>query len=133
MILWTITLGLLVAAVVLLNVEPAAVAIVMVPVAGLACLAVAGGAALVTAAVGSSSPRFLRLPVTLLQLLAPTLLAASHLDGHQQREEQGVLGQDVCRELSIGPGVVRRILWSPIFGSTTSFSIGADRWLLQVG
>jgi len=45
LILWTITLGLLVAAVVLLNVEPAAVAIVMVPVAGLACLALAGGAA----------------------------------------------------------------------------------------
>ena len=77
LILWTITLALLVAAVILLNVEPSVVALAMIPVAGLACLALAAGAALAAATVGSSSRRILLLPVVLLPLLAPTLLAAS--------------------------------------------------------
>ena len=77
LILWAITLALLVAAVILLNVEPSAVALAVIPVAGLACLAFAAGAALAAAAVGSNSRRILLLPVVLLPLLAPTLLAAS--------------------------------------------------------
>lgn len=77
LILWAITLALLVAAVALLNVDPSPAAVGLVPIAGLACLALAGGAALVTAVVGSSAQRILLLPVALLPLLAPTLLAAS--------------------------------------------------------
>ena len=77
LILWTITLALLGAAVVLLNVEPSPVAVGLIPVAGLASLALAAGAALGTAAVSSNSQRILLLPVVLLPLLAPALLAAS--------------------------------------------------------
>jgi heme exporter protein B len=76
-VLWTITLALLGAAVVLLNVEPSPAAIALVPLAGLACLALASATGLVTGVVGVSSQRILLLPVTLLPLLAPTLLAAS--------------------------------------------------------
>ena len=77
LILWTITLTLLVAAVVLLNVAPSPIAVGLVPLAALASLAIASGAVLVTAAVGSSSQRALLLPVALLPLLVPALLAAS--------------------------------------------------------
>ena len=77
LILWTITLALLVAAIILLNVEPTLAAVGLVPLAGLASFALAAGTGLVTAVVGSSSQRVLLLPVVLLPLLAPTLLAAS--------------------------------------------------------
>ncbi len=77
LILWMITLALLVAAVVLLNMAPSPVAVAVVPLAGLASLAIATGAALVTAVMGSSSQRILLLPVALLPLLVPALLAAS--------------------------------------------------------
>ncbi|MBF6606724.1 MAG: heme exporter protein CcmB [Chloroflexi bacterium] len=76
-VLWTITLTLLGAAVVLLNVELAPASVALVPLAGLACLALAGTVGLVTGVVGANSQRILLLPVTLLPLLAPTLLAAA--------------------------------------------------------
>lgn len=76
-VLWTITLALLGAAVVLLNVEAAPASIALIPVAGLACLALASAVSLVTGVVGTNGQRILLLPVTLLPLLAPTLLAAS--------------------------------------------------------
>jgi len=77
LVLWVITLALLGAAIVLLNVEPSPVSIALIPIAGLACLALAGGAALVTGVVAASSQRVLLLPLTALPLLAPTLLAAA--------------------------------------------------------
>ena len=77
LILWMITLALLGTAVVLLNIEPSPLALGLIPLAGLACLALAGGVGLVTAIVGTNSQRVLLLPVALLPLLAPTLLAAS--------------------------------------------------------
>ena len=75
--LWGIALALLGAAVVLLNVEPSPLAVALIPLAGLASLALAGPAGLVAAVVGGNAQRVLLLPVTLLPLLAPTLLAAS--------------------------------------------------------
>jgi heme exporter protein B len=77
LILWTITLALLGTAVVLLNVEASPLALGLIPLAGLACLALASGVGLVTGVVGANSQRVLLLPVALLPLLAPTLLAAS--------------------------------------------------------
>ena len=77
LILWTITLALLVAAVVLLNIEPSPLAFALIPLALFACVALAAGVALVTGTVGGNSQRVLLLPVALLPLLAPTLLAAS--------------------------------------------------------
>lgn len=76
-VLWAITLALLGVAVVLLNVEPSATSIALLPLAGLACLALAASTSLVTGVVGSSSHRVMLLPVALLPLVAPTLLAAS--------------------------------------------------------
>lgn len=76
-VLWTITLALLGAALVLLNVEATPTAIVLVPFAGLACLALANAVTLVTAVVGATGQRSLFIPVALLPLLAPTLLAAA--------------------------------------------------------
>jgi heme exporter protein B len=76
-VLWTITLALIGASVVLLNVEPSPASIALVPLAWLACLALAGTTSLVTGVIGSNSHRVLLLPVALLPLLAPTLLAAS--------------------------------------------------------
>jgi heme exporter protein B len=77
LVLWTITLALLGAAVVLLNVEPSPLSLALIPLAGLACLALASATALITGVIGANSQRILLLPVTLLPLLAPTLLAAS--------------------------------------------------------
>ena len=76
-ILSTIAVDLLGAAVVLLNVEASPLAVGLIPLAGLACVALAGGVGLVTGVVAANSQRVLLLPVALLPLLAPTLLAAS--------------------------------------------------------
>jgi heme exporter protein B len=76
-VLWMLTIALLGAAFVLLNVEASPSSIVLVPLAALACLALAASTSLVTGVVGSNSHRIMLLPVTLLPLLAPTLLAAS--------------------------------------------------------
>lgn len=77
LLLWLITLALLGSAVVLLNVEPSPLGLTLIPMAGLACLALASAASLVAGVVGGNGQRVLLLPVTLLPLLAPTLLAAS--------------------------------------------------------
>ena len=81
LMLWTIALALLGAAVVLLNIEPSPLAVVLIPLALIACLALAAGVVLVTSTVGGNSQRVLLLPVALLPLLAPTLLAASQATG----------------------------------------------------
>jgi heme exporter protein B len=77
LILWTITIALLGTAVVLLNIEPSPLALALIPLAGVACLALAAAVGLVSAVVAKNSQRVLLLPVALLPLLAPTLLAAS--------------------------------------------------------
>jgi len=80
-VLWTITLALLGAAVVLLNVEISLASIGLVPVAALACLALASATSLVASVIGTNGQRILLLPVILLPLLAPSLLAASQATG----------------------------------------------------
>lgn len=77
LILWTITIALLGTAVVLLNIEPSPLALGLIPLAAVACLALAGAVGLVSAVVATNSQRVLLLPVALLPLLAPTLLAAA--------------------------------------------------------
>lgn len=77
LILWTISLALLGTAVVLLNIEASPLALGLIPLAGIVALALAGGVGLVTGVVAATSQRLLLLPVALLPLLAPTLLAAS--------------------------------------------------------
>ena len=81
LVLWVIALALLVVAVVLLGVNPSPATVGLVPLAGIAALALASGAVLVTAVVGASSQRTLLLPVALLPLLVPALLAASQASG----------------------------------------------------
>lgn len=77
LMLWTIAVALLGAAVVLLNIEPSPLAVALIPLALIACLALAAGVVLVTGTVGGNSQRVLLLPVALLPLLAPTLVAAA--------------------------------------------------------
>lgn len=79
--LWTIALALLGASVILLNIEPSPLAVALIPLALIACLALAAGVVLVTGTVGGNSQRVLLLPVALLPLLSPTLLAASQATG----------------------------------------------------
>lgn len=77
LVLAGVALTLWLASLALLNVEGKASLVALAPLAVLAGLATAAPAALITSVIGAAPRRVLLLPVTLLPLLAPTLLAAT--------------------------------------------------------